>query len=72
MCTHTTDPAHAKHGACEKPEAEPLRFQRVETPDGGVFYYERPREQTGLWARGVEALRKAANEIYFRMVARKY
>ena len=58
VCTHTLDPAHAKHGACENPEADPLRFHRVEKPGGGVFYYERPRERTGMWARGMVALRK--------------
>lgn len=39
MCSHTTDPMHAKFGVCEDPENHPERFEQLE--DGEYWEIEK-------------------------------
>lgn len=39
MCSHTTNPAHAKFGICEDPENHPERFEQLE--DGEFWEIEK-------------------------------
>ena len=33
-CRHTTDPSHARNGACPDPQNHPERFERLQSSSG--------------------------------------